>query len=135
MRSLSAELWTKVTGKLGITARFSTPWHFASHGLIERTNRSIEDVLRKYIILHGEQWHLMLPYILSALRDVPHSGNKFSANELVFGHRLRNMLQIARETYIGQDPLKENLKISTIEYLRNLQQRLETTMKVANENT
>ena len=49
MSSFKSDLWTLVRAKLGIDARFSAPWHFMSHGLVERANRSIEDILKKYI--------------------------------------------------------------------------------------
>lgn len=134
MAGFKAELWTQVRNKLGITAQYSTPWHFQSHGLIERANRTIEDILRKYINLHSEEWDVMLPYILFAIRNVAHSGSKISANELVFGHKLRNLLEVARETWIGEDTVKKQLKTTTIDYLQNLQRRLETAMQVANDN-
>jgi len=134
MTSFTSELWTQVRQRLGINAEFSAPYHYQSHGLIERTNRSIEDVLRKYLQLHGERWEEMLPYILFAPREVPHSGSKISANELVFGRKLRNLLHVAREMRVGADPLQEKLKMSTISYLQALQQRLRTTMQVAQDN-
>ena len=65
----------------------------------------------------------MLPYILFALREVPHSGSQISANELVFGRKVRNLLHVAREMWMG-----------AISYLQALQQRLQTTMQVARDN-
>jgi len=51
MSSFKRDLWTQVRAKLGIDARFSAPWHFMSHGLVERANRSIEDILKNTYIV------------------------------------------------------------------------------------
>jgi len=52
MTSFTSELWTQVRQRLGINAGFSAQYHYQSHGLIERTNRSIEDVHQKYLNIY-----------------------------------------------------------------------------------
>jgi len=44
-----SQLITKVREKLGVDAKFSAPFHYQSHGSIERVNLSVENMLRKFI--------------------------------------------------------------------------------------
>jgi len=54
------------------------------HGMVEQANRSIEDILKKYIHSNAKTWNKLLPFILSALKNIAHSGSHISANQLVF---------------------------------------------------
>ena len=49
-------LLTKVKDKLGIETRLSAPWHFQSHGDVERANRTIESMIRKFIEGNPRAW-------------------------------------------------------------------------------
>jgi len=62
----------------------------------------------------------LVPYFLSALKEVPHSGSKFSANQLIFGHNIRGLMSIAREIWTQDDPAKPKLKMSTVAYVQKL---------------
>ena len=104
-----------------------------SHGLVERANRSIEDILKKYIHSQPKTWDKLLPFILSALRNIAHSGSQISANQLVFGHKIRNLLAIARQSWLGDNELKPPRNVSTVRYLQDLQHRLESTMNLATD--
>ena len=105
-----------------------------SHGLVERANRSIEDILKKYILRsQPKTWDKLLPFILSALRNIAHSGSQISANQLVFGHKIRNLLAIARQSWLGDNELKPPRNVSTVRYLQDLQHRLESTMNLATD--
>ena len=98
-----SELLTKVKDKLGIETKLSAPWHFQSHGDVERANRTIESMIRKYIEDSPRDWDENLHLLCFALRSVPHSGSKYSANYLVFGRPVRGLLDLEREGWEGED--------------------------------
>jgi len=51
-----SELLTKVKDKLGIETKLSAPWHFQSHGDVERANRTIESMIHKFIEDSPRDW-------------------------------------------------------------------------------
>ena len=131
-----SELLTAVREKLGIEAKFSAPFHFQSHGLVERANQTLETMLRKFISENPKQWDMLVQYLLFALREVPHSGTKFSPAELVFGRKVRGLLDVARETWTGGgDPSDKQLKMSTTKYVEQLRGKIETALTAARLNT
>ena len=79
-------------------------------------------------------WDVVLPYLLLALRDTVNSATNFTPAELVFSHRLRNMLQIQRDAWERGDHVTETLKIPTVQLMRDLNQPLQKTREVAREN-
>jgi len=49
MSSFRSQLMTEVSQKFGIDMRYSAIYHNESHGAIERAQRTLEDMLRKFI--------------------------------------------------------------------------------------
>ena len=89
MPSFRSEILTALRRKLGIEAKFSAPYHAQSHGAIERTNKTIEQMLRKFILDNEKQWDKLIPFLLFAIRDIPNSSTKVSPAELVYGRKMR----------------------------------------------
>jgi len=95
---MRSQLMTKLRERVGVHANFSAPFHFQSHGGIERANLTLETMLRKFMIDNPKNWDALVPFLLFALRKTAHCGTKFSPNELVFCRKLRGLLEVARET-------------------------------------
>jgi len=132
MPSFRSEILTALRGKLGIAASFSAPYHPTSHGGIERTNRTIEEMLRKFTQENPKQWDKLIPYLLFALREVPNSSTKFSPAELVYGRKFRGLLAVMRENWTFGNPLELNMPAA--KYIQQLNERIETALKAAREN-
>jgi len=132
--SFRSQLLTKIRQRLGIDARYSAPFHYQSHGAIERVNLTVENMLRKYIHQNPRRWDDLLPFLLFALREVPHSSTGYSPAELVFGRRLRGLLNVARETWTSGDPAEKQLNMSTTRYMEQLEQKIKSALEVAKEN-
>jgi len=94
----SAEILTAVREKLGIQAKFSTAHHPTSHGRIERTNRTLLEMLKKFVHERPTNWDTMLPYLLFALREVPSVSSRFSPFELVMAVRLEGCFHLCVKT-------------------------------------
>ena len=82
MAGFQSQLLTEMRKKLNIEAQFSMPFHFQSHGRIERANRTIETMLRKFIHESPKEWDTLIHYLLFAYRDVPNMNTKVTPHEL-----------------------------------------------------
>ena len=129
-----SELMRALCDKLGINPKFSVPFHFASHGSVERVQGTIEMILRKFVQTNASDWDVLLPYILFSLREVPHSSTGYSPAQLVFGRKLRGLLHVMRENWTDGDELMDYKNISTAEYVAKLSKNIESTLQLAREN-
>jgi hypothetical protein len=46
-----------------------SPFHPQSSGLVERLNRTIEDMLSKFVLKHQKDWDKYLPFLMMAYRS------------------------------------------------------------------
>lgn len=63
--TVMAELWKM----LGVQAKLHISFRPQSSGQVERSNRSIVGMLRKYISANGKDWDVKLPLVLMAIRS------------------------------------------------------------------
>ena len=91
-------------------------------------------MLRKFLSDYPKSWDTLIHYLTFALREVPHSGTRFSAHELVFGRKLRGLLEIARESWTSGDGAQEHLNVPTEKYLEKLQFDIQTALNAAHHN-
>ena len=75
------------------------------------------------------QWDKLLPYVIFALREVKHSSTGYSASEMVYGKKMCGLLTIMRDTWTGRDPMVEWKNMSTVEYMEQLNERIESNIK------
>ena len=57
---------------LGAEAKCHISYHPQSSGHVERANRTIVNMLRKYVGNNGNDWDMKLPLVLIAIRSTPH---------------------------------------------------------------
>jgi hypothetical protein len=48
------------------------PWYHQSSGLVERLNRTIEDMISKFVSKNQKDWDRYLPYLMMAYRSSVH---------------------------------------------------------------
>jgi len=106
-----------------------------SHGKIERANRTLEQMLKKFISEQPRQWDLILPLLCFAIRELPSETTHFSSFELVYGRKVRDLLTLAREEFEGADKTDETLKIPAAKYVNDLQDRIRAVLDAAAINT
>ena len=132
--SFHSEILDALRAKLGIEAKFSSPYHPQSHGNVERLNRSITHMLRKFISETGKNWDTLIPYLLFALRELPNESTLVSPSELIFGKKMRGLMSVARDNWTDGDRLERKLNISTVKYIEELNSRIETAIRTARAN-
>ena len=63
-QTFKGELFSALHKKLGVEMLFSAPYHSQSHGSIERANKTLEEILRKFLADHTRDWDTLIPYLL-----------------------------------------------------------------------
>jgi len=133
--SFKAELLAAVEKKLGIQAKFSAPFHPASHGRVEKMNGSLLQMIRKFCYDEFIDWDLKLPYFCFALNEVPNCSSLISPFELIYGRKARGLLAVVRSELEGGEQGQQVLKMPVSRYLETLSQRIRAGLKAASQNT
>jgi len=133
-QTFKGELFSALHKKLGVEMLFSAPYHSQSHGSIERANKTLEEILRKFLADHTRDWDTLIPYLLLALREIPNESTKYSPAQLVFGRQLRGLLAVVRDSWVNGDELRPKLKVSTVKYMETLNRSIEEALKAAGDN-
>ena len=88
-------------------------------------------MLRKFINDNADCWDKLIPFLLFALRNAAHKSTGISPSELVYGRRLRGLLDVARTVWTNGDPAATQLCIPTTKYLEQLQFNLDKAFAAA----
>ncbi|KII61295.1 Retrovirus-related Pol polyprotein [Thelohanellus kitauei] len=86
---------------LGIKKLRTTPYHPMCNGMVERTNRTLKEMLRSYVSEYQDDWYKYLDLCLMGLRTSVNSSTKFSPSLIVFGREMKNIIESTQESNIG----------------------------------
>lgn len=90
--------------------------------------------IRSYIyiyIYYVDCWDKLIPFLLFALCNVAHESTGISPYELVYGRRLRELLDVTRTVWTNGDPAATQLRMPMTKYLEQLQSNLEKAFAAA----
>ena len=119
----------EVSRLLGVRQFHTTPYHPMANGACERFNGTLKQMLRRMCQECPRDWDRYLPALLFAYREVPHESLGYSPFELMYGRAVRGPLTILKELWSEEIP-EEEVK-TTYQYVLDLQERLESTCRVA----
>ncbi|KAK3280118.1 hypothetical protein CYMTET_12028 [Cymbomonas tetramitiformis] len=71
---------------MGVKVASTTPYHPQSDGQAERSNHTVERMLRCYVAENQEDWDLWVTPVEYAINDSTSAATGFSPFELVYGH-------------------------------------------------
>ena len=130
---LNKELYSRI----GITLRNSTPLHPEGNSMVERWNQSLKKMLHHVVTSdRPREWHLTLPFLLWAYREIPNETTGLSPFQLVYGRVIRGPLAILRDHWsVVQDTDVKPQNIDTAKYLDKLQQDLTQALALADDNS
>ncbi|GFO27105.1 Zinc finger protein [Plakobranchus ocellatus] len=106
---------------LDIKQKTTIPYHPICNGLVERFNATLKTCLRRLCSEQSPQWHWYISPLLFAYREVPQESTHFAPFEL----------HILRELWTKE--IEEPDVKSSYEYVLNLRERLDDTLKIARE--
>ncbi|CAC5379235.1 unnamed protein product [Mytilus coruscus] len=107
----------------------TTPLHPRSDGMVERMNKTINDMLSKYIKPHQRDWDEYLDYLMMVYNSTPHQSTGFTPHHLVYGEEMRMPLDLLTEKLENNE---EN-RLAT-EYAVTLEDNLRKAQRFAREN-
>uniref|UniRef100_A0A3P8QWH1 ribonuclease H n=2 Tax=Astatotilapia calliptera TaxID=8154 RepID=A0A3P8QWH1_ASTCA len=115
---------------LGIKSIRTSVYHPQTDGLVERLNKTLKSMIRKFINEDEHNWDHWLDPLLFAVREVPQVSTGFSPFELLFGRRPRGVLDLINESWEdGPSPAKNE-----IQYVLDLRAKLHTLGRLSREN-
>ncbi|XP_075774682.1 uncharacterized protein LOC142826318 [Pelodiscus sinensis] len=105
-------------------------YHPQTDGLVERFNRTLKGMLRRFTEQDPRDWDTLLPALLFAVREAPQASTGFSPFELLYGRQPRGILDVIRERWEDQ----ETRVRGSVQYILDLRQRLRSLAEVARDN-
>ena len=117
-------------GLFGIQSIKTSVYHPQIDGLVERFNRTLKLMIRKFVHDDSRNWEKWQVPLLFAVREVPQASTGFSPFELLFGRKPRGVLNLIKENWEeGPSPSK-----SEIQYVMDLRAKLHTLGQLSREN-
>ena len=99
--------------------------------MVERCNGTLKSMLKRLCQDQPKQRHRLINPVLFAYREVPQESTGFSPFQLLYGRSVRGPGMILKELWTNQANIPE-VK-SSYEYVTELRERLEDSLKLAQE--
>ena len=123
-----SNLFKNLCKELGIARTSTTSFHPQGNAIIERTNRTIEDCLAKYVGEHQYEWSNHLQLVMMAYRSSIHAVTKYSPFYLIYGHSMALPIDCMYET-------RESRVFPTpSDYVFNLKRELQKSHQLVREH-
>lgn len=106
---LESKLFRELGKRFRIDKTRTTAMHPQSDGMVERLNRTVEDVLSKYVAKHHRDWDRHLQLALVAYRSSEYESTGFSPAMLMFGREI----DLPLDLLYGQPPETDETEIKT----------------------
>ncbi len=115
---------------LGIKSIRTSVYHPQTDGLVERFNRTLKNMVRKFVKEDAKNWDKWLEPLLFAVREVPQASTGFSPFELLYGRQPRGVLDVIKESWEEGPSNSRN----EIQYVLDLRAKLHTLGRLSMEN-
>ena len=99
--------------------------------MVERWNGTLKSMIKRLCQDQPKQWHRLINPVLFAYREVPQESTGFSPFQLLYGRSVRGPGTILKELWTKEVNIPE-VK-SSYEYVTELRERLEDSLKLAQE--
>ncbi|GKD12432.1 putative reverse transcriptase domain, ribonuclease H-like domain, aspartic peptidase domain protein [Tanacetum coccineum] len=86
----TSRFWQSMQSALGIQLDMNTAYHPKTDGQSERTNQTLEDMLRACIIDFGKGWERHLPLVEFSYNNSYHASIKAAPFEALYGRKCRS---------------------------------------------
>ncbi len=106
-KQFCAEINKELALMLDVVRRESVEYHYVSHGLIERTNSTVQQVLRFYANKDPTHWNKFIPFISLALNTYRPRGINHSSFFLMFGRNPRTLADLKLDFVSNNKTIEE----------------------------
>ena len=116
--------------KLGILKTRTTSYHAQSDGQVERLNRTLMEILSKYVHHNQKDWDEHIPMILLAYRSCRSETTRMSPALMTFGRELDLPINLI----YGVPPGTEQPGQEPSQYVANLERSMEKIHEIARKH-
>ena len=93
-RMFESDVFQEMCKILGIEKTRTTPHHPQSDGMVERANRTIENMLSTFVSENQKDWDIYLPLLTLAYRSSIHEATGVSPCEMMFGRHISLLIDL-----------------------------------------
>ncbi|KAD4889453.1 hypothetical protein E3N88_21526 [Mikania micrantha] len=115
----TSRFWQTLQNALGTQINMSTAYHPQTDGQTERTNQTLEDMLRSCVIDFGGSWDVHLPLVEFSYNNSYHTSIKCAPFEALYGRKCRSPVcwsEVGENRIIGPELIQETTdKIALIQ--------------------
>lgn len=129
-REFESDLFSEVCSLLGIAKSHTTPYHPQSDDMIERFNRTLQQMLAIFVDENRINWDDHLPYLMMAYRDTVHESTKCSPNLVMLGREVMPPIDIMA----GLPPTPNANKLCYNAYVKWIRNAMEMSFVTVHEN-
>ena len=120
--SFTAATWKEFCERMGIQRTITTSYRPQANGQVERSNRSILEMLRA-MVTDVSDWDASVSHVSAAYNYTPHATHGFSPYFLMFGRHPYSMLDVTLPTELNgapmsAQPISESVRRSLSEAVR-----------------
>lgn len=129
-REFESELFSEICSLLGIAKSRTTPYHPQSDGMIERFNRTLQQMLAIFVDENRTNWDDHLLYLMMAYRATVHLSTKCTPNLVMLGKEITLPIDVLA----GSPPMQhqhEECYNSCVEWVRN---SMEMSFSIVHDN-
>ena len=87
-KTFEAKLFQEICALLDIDKTRTTPYWPRSDGMVERFNRTLENMLCHYVSSNQKNWDQKLPFMMMAYRSTVYDSTGFSPNQMMMGRKM-----------------------------------------------
>ena len=87
-RSFESNVFKEMCNLLGIEKTRTSPYRPQSDGMVERANRTIENMLASFVSQNQKDWDEYLSLLMLAYRSAEHETTGVSPYEMMFGRHV-----------------------------------------------
>ena len=127
-RNFESKLFEQLMQLLELDKTRTTPFHAQSNAVIERMNRTLQNMLAKCVNEEQSNWSQQLPYVTMAYRSSVHESTGYTPQFLVSGQELSLPLDC-----MYHNP-QENATTDIHELVHNKQQAFQRTFELVRRN-
>ena len=102
----SSNFWKELGRILGIHLALTTPYHPAGNGQSERTNQTMEQILRSYVDPRQNDWDLHLSPCEFSINDSISLTHKFTPFQLNYGQHPITAIDLLTKAITANEPIK-----------------------------
>ena len=125
-----SELFKELCELLGIDKTRTTGYHPNSNGLVERFNRTLENIISHYVSEDQRDWDVHIPLMMLAYRTTPQESTWISPYKMMFGREATLPIDLL----LGRSQMQENSQVEACEYVDELRTKLEDSFQLAREH-